>query len=66
MLVNNQVGIDKEIVELYRDLEHALETVSEETFCIHENLDIIKSNVARYTTFLRDVLELGNPRSLRT
>ncbi|MCP4458543.1 MAG: hypothetical protein GY816_11050 [Cytophagales bacterium] len=69
-LVTYQIGIDKEIAELHRDLGHALENVSEETFCIHENsigyLDIVKSNVARYTTFLRDVLELANPRSLRT
>ena len=69
-LIRNQVGIDEEIVELHRDLGHALETVSENTFCIHQNsigyLNTVKSNVARYTAFIRDVLELADPRSLRT
>ncbi len=45
-VITDQVRIDKYVVKLHWDLGHVLETVSKDTFCIHENsigyLNIVK------------------------
>lgn len=65
----NQVIINNDILELERELEHGLETVSGNMLCDNEILightGTLKSRVQRYTTYIRDILELADPKSLR-
>ena len=66
---HSQVIINNDLLVLERGLGNSLEGLSKNVLCEEEIVvgftGALKSSVQRYTTFIRDILQLADLKSLR-